>query len=135
MAPPGLKRARSDAESRFPAGVRMLHHPTIRKSEKSPPKLRQRTSTRSTRAALGPRLAQRDELLERVLFALGEDLDAPSGRFFTQPVRPEALRLALRRRAEEDALNAPADEQLNLLETHARLLAAGLGGGNALQRF
>ena len=65
-----------------------------------------------------PVSAPRNELLYRCGASFGEDLDAAVGPVLDPAGEAEPLRLALRRRSEIDALNAPADEQLNLLEPH-----------------
>jgi hypothetical protein len=65
-----------------------LPQSTIRKSLNSPVKLRQRTSTRSTRAALGPRFAQPMTSFRQSSSPSARISTNPSGLFLTHPVRP-----------------------------------------------
>ena len=90
----------------------------MRKSGKSPVKLRQRVSTRSTRAAVGPFCAQP--------YSSRIDTSSPSATIsigavgaVLHPARDaEPPRFALGRCAEVHTLYAPAHQQLELLQSH-----------------
>src|SRR5690606_12331163 len=80
------QRAEASGAGKLPCSP--LCHSTMRKSENSPVKPRQRVSTLSTRAALGPFWAQLWSSRMLSSSPSARSSTDPSGRFLTQPESP-----------------------------------------------
>ena len=59
-----------------------------------------------------------DHLLDRILLALGQDLDAPVGAVLDPPGNPEASRFALGCCTEKDAGHPAVDDEMDSLRGH-----------------
>ena len=66
----------------------------------------------------GPPVGPADELLDLIFVSLGEELDGAVRPVLHPPREAEPLRLPLGRGAEEDPLDAPANEEVDPFERH-----------------